>query len=86
VLGVVSSEGDVIPPYFFKNKETVTKEIYENILASGVKPWIETVASGRLYVFQQRCTSSHEPFGPKLTLRQYRYFGPRNSDLLIAQI
>jgi len=36
----------------FKNKETVTKEMYLNVLASVVKPWMETVASGRSYVFQ----------------------------------
>jgi len=28
VLGVVSSEGDVMPPYFFKEGETVTKEVF----------------------------------------------------------
>jgi len=33
-----------------------------------------------------RCTDSHESFCPKLALRQYRCFSPRNSDLLIAQI
>jgi len=32
----------------------VTKEVYVNVLASVVKPWMETVASGRLYVIQQR--------------------------------
>jgi len=30
VLGVVSSEDDVMPLHFFKNKETVTKEVYVN--------------------------------------------------------
>jgi len=53
VLDVVSSEGDVMPPYFFKNKETVTKEVYVNVLASVMKLWMEIVASGRPYVFQQ---------------------------------
>jgi len=41
VLGVVPSEGDVMPPHFFKNKETVTKEVYINVLASVIKPWME---------------------------------------------
>jgi len=31
---LVSSEGDVMPSHFFKNKETVTKEVYVNVLAS----------------------------------------------------
>jgi len=65
VLGVVSSEGDVMPLHFFKNKETVTKEVYVNVLANVVKSWMETVASGRPYVFQQN--SSHESFGPKFS-------------------
>jgi len=38
--------------HFFKNKETVTKEVYVNVLASIVKSWMETVASGRPYVQQ----------------------------------
>jgi len=59
VLGVVSSEGDVMPPHFFKNKETVIKEVYVNVLASVVKPWMETVASGRPYVFQQDDAPAH---------------------------
>jgi len=53
VLSVVSSEDDVMPPHLFKNKETITKEVYVNVLASVVKSWMETVASGRPYVFQQ---------------------------------
>jgi len=32
VLGVVSSEGDVMSPYFFKEGETVTKEVYLRVL------------------------------------------------------
>jgi len=58
VLGVVSSEGDVMPPNFFKNKKTVIKEVYVNVLASVVKPWMETVASGRP-VFQQDGAPAH---------------------------
>jgi len=37
VLSVVFNEGDIMPPHFFKNKETVTKEVYANVLASIVK-------------------------------------------------
>jgi len=28
MLGIVSSEGDVMPSHFFKKEETVTKEVY----------------------------------------------------------
>jgi len=54
-----SSEGDIMLPHYFKNKETVTKEVYVNVLASVVKPWMETVASGRPYVFQQDSAPVH---------------------------
>jgi len=56
VLGVVSSKGDVMLPYFFLNKETVTKEVYVNVLASVVKSWMET---GRPYVFMQDGALAH---------------------------
>ena len=57
MLGVVSSEG-VVPPHFFKKGKTVTKEVYLRVLTTTVKildivkPWMETVASGRPYIFQ----------------------------------
>jgi len=53
------SEGNVMPPHFFKNKKTVIKEVYVNVLASVVKPWMEIVASGRPYVFQQDSAPAH---------------------------
>ncbi|XP_032687204.1 uncharacterized protein LOC116851661 [Odontomachus brunneus] len=59
VLGVVSSEGHVMPPHFFQKKETVTKEVYLHVLTKIVKPWIETVAAGKPYVFQQDGAPAH---------------------------
>lgn len=53
VLSVISSEGDIMPPYFFKEGENVTNEVYLKTLQMVVKPWIETVASGKPYIFQQ---------------------------------
>ncbi|QQP31690.1 Transposable element tcb2 transposase [Caligus rogercresseyi] len=32
VLAVISTEGDVMPPYFFQKKETVNKEVYKRVL------------------------------------------------------
>jgi len=58
MLDVVSSEGDVMP-HFFKKKKTVTKEVYLRILMNVMKPWMETVASGRSYVFQHDGTPVH---------------------------
>ncbi|CAK9827593.1 Transposable element Tcb1 transposase [Anthophora retusa] len=59
VLSVVSSEGDVMPPHFFKKGETINKEVYLRILSTTVKPWMETIASGRSYIFQQDGAPAH---------------------------
>lgn len=59
VLGVVSSEGDVMPPHFFQKGENVTKEVYVNVLSNVVKPWMDNVAFGRPYVFQQDGAPAH---------------------------
>jgi len=59
VLSVVSSEGHVMLPHFFQKEETVTEKIYLRILTRVVKPWIDTVAAGRPYVFQQDGTPAH---------------------------
>jgi len=59
VLGVVSSEGDVMPPHFFEKGQTVTKEVYLRVLTNVVKPWMVTVVSGRQYVFQQDGAPAH---------------------------
>ncbi|XP_011135173.1 uncharacterized protein LOC105180667 [Harpegnathos saltator] len=59
VLSVVSSEGDVMPPHFFQKGETVTKKIYLEVLRTVVKPWMESVASGRPYIFQQDDAPTH---------------------------
>ncbi|QQP38988.1 Transposable element tcb2 transposase [Caligus rogercresseyi] len=53
VLGVISSEGHVMPPHFFEPKQKVNQEVYLEVLSNVVKPWIDTVASGRKYTFQQ---------------------------------
>jgi len=81
-MSVMSSEGGVMSPHFFKNKETVTKEVYVNVLVSVVKPWMETVAFGRQYVFQP---DSHV-WSKTSSQTISKCFGPRNSDFLIAQI
>ncbi|XP_076626017.1 uncharacterized protein LOC143344146 [Colletes latitarsis] len=59
VLSVVSNEGDVMPPHFFQKGERVTKEVYLEVLKTVIKPWMETMASGRPYVFQQDGAPAH---------------------------
>jgi len=50
VLGM-SNESDVMPLHFFKKGKIITKEVYLRVLMDVVKPWMETVASERPYIF-----------------------------------
>lgn len=59
VLGVVSSEGDVMPPHFFEDRETVNQFVYHRVLETVVVPWMNQVARGRPYVFQQDGAPAH---------------------------
>ena len=52
-------------------KGKLSQKKYLRVLMDVVRPWMETVASGRPYVFQQ--DSSYESFDSKLALRQHRY-------------
>lgn len=60
VLGVISSEGDVMPPFFFPKGLRVTAEIYQEVLRDVVKPWMDRIANGRPYVFQQDSAPAHK--------------------------
>lgn len=59
VLSVLSSDGDVMPPYFFSKAQRLNSENYISILNLHVKPWIESIANGRPYVFQQDSAPAH---------------------------
>ena len=41
VLGVISSEGDVMPPHMFQQCLRVNANGYTDVLKSVVKPWME---------------------------------------------
>ncbi|QQP54073.1 Transposable element tcb2 transposase [Caligus rogercresseyi] len=60
MVGVISSEGHVMPPHFFEPKQKVNQEVYLEVLSNVVKPWIDTVASGRKYTFQQDSAPAHK--------------------------
>ena len=59
VLGVVSSEDDMMPPHFFPQALQVNAAAYTDVLETVVKPWITAVASGRPHVFQQDSAPSY---------------------------
>ncbi|CAE1332163.1 unnamed protein product [Acanthosepion pharaonis] len=50
---IISSVGDVMPPFFFQKGLRATAEIHQEELRSVVKPWMDEIAVGRPYVFQQ---------------------------------
>lgn len=58
-LGVISSQGHVMPPHFFSPKETVNTEVYLSVLEDKIKPWMDEVAAGKPYVFQQDSAPAH---------------------------
>lgn len=60
VLGVVSSDGDVMPPYFFEQGLKINAAVYIHVLETVVKPWMDRVADGREYVFQQDSAPAHK--------------------------
>ncbi|QQP52271.1 Uncharacterized protein FKW44_004373, partial [Caligus rogercresseyi] len=53
VFGIISSNGDVMPPHFFLKGLRLDSEGYV------VAPWIKKVAAGRPYVFQQDSAPCH---------------------------
>jgi hypothetical protein len=59
VLGVVSNEGDVMLPDIFAKGLKINTEEYIKVLIEGVKPWMDKVAAGRHYVFQQDGAPAH---------------------------
>jgi len=51
VLGVVSNEGDVMPPHFFAKGLKIYAEEYVKVLRDEVKLWMDGVAAGCHYGF-----------------------------------
>ena len=59
VLGVVSNKGDVMPPYVFEAGLRVNADVYLDVLRNTVKPWMDQVAGGRPYIWQQDGAPAH---------------------------
>ncbi|QQP50599.1 Transposable element tcb2 transposase, partial [Caligus rogercresseyi] len=60
VMGVICSNGSVMPPHFFGPKEKVNTEVYLNVLKTVVVPWMNSLASGTPYTFQQDSAPAHK--------------------------
>ena len=59
VLGVVLSEGHIMPLYIFQKGLKVNTMEYLKVLEMHVLPWIRKVANGRPYVWQQDLAPCH---------------------------
>jgi hypothetical protein len=59
VLGVVSNEGDVMPPHIFAKGLKINTDEYLKVMEDVVKPWMDQVATGRHYIFQQDGAPAH---------------------------
>ena len=53
VFGVVTSDGNVMLPFIFPHSIRFNTEAYIKCLEKVVQLWIEMVATGRLYVWQE---------------------------------
>lgn len=60
VLGVISSEGDVMPPHIFLEDLNINADAYIYVLQTAVKPWMDKTAARRDYVFQQDSAAAHK--------------------------
>ena len=60
VLGVVSSEGHIMPPHIFEVGLKVNTKVYLDVLKSVVIPWCNRVAGGRPWMWQQDSAQAHK--------------------------
>ena len=60
VLSAVSSGGDVMEPVFIPDGLHLGANSYVRLLDEHVKPWMDMVANGRPYVFQQDSSPAHK--------------------------
>ena len=51
-LGVVSNEGHVTPPNFFRQWLRNNVSPFTDVLRTAVKPWIDGVRGNRRYIFE----------------------------------
>ncbi len=59
VLGVISSEGHVMPPHFFSVGLKINAEVYLAVMKDVVVPWINRVMDGGIWTWQQDGAPAH---------------------------
>ena len=60
MLGVVGSDGKKMPPFFFDQGLKINQKVYENVLKTVVKPWLDATYPHTAYVFQQDSAPAHK--------------------------
>ena len=70
IFGVVSSEGNIMPPHIFEIVLKVNTKVYLDVLKSVVIPWCNQVSGGRLWVWQQDRRRPTSPKRPRLGFRR----------------
>ena len=59
MLGVVGSDGQKMPPYFFKSGLKINTEVYLNVMRRVVKPWLDATYPDGNYIWQQDSAPAH---------------------------
>ena len=60
VFALVSNEGHIMPPHIFEIGLKVNTKVYLDMLKSVVIPWLNQVAGGRPWVWQQNLVLAHK--------------------------
>jgi len=59
VLGVLGSDGNKMPPYFFKPNQKIGADVYYKVLRYTVLPWLKATYPDNNYVWQQDGAPAH---------------------------
>ena len=73
VLGVVSSEGHIMPPHIFEVGLKVNTKVYLDVLKSVVIFWCNQVTDGRPWVWQQDSAPAHKSKETQAWLQKESY-------------
>ena len=73
VFGVVSSEGDIMPPHIFEVGLKINTKVYLDVLNSVVIPWCNPVAGDRPWLWQQDSAPAHKSKETKAWLQKECY-------------
>lgn len=62
MMGVIASDGQRMPPFWFAEGLKINKEVYVNAMETVVKPWLEATYPNGGYVWQQDSAPAHKSY------------------------